>query len=250
MVASAAGATKSGQPQANFNSLPEETRWRPALRVFFFAIGTLAGELFRRRKMLSLWVFVTIFAGCFMTLSARPAPDIPLIETQRLRLRGHRASDLEAAIAMWDEPEVLLYTIGKKQTREEVWARLLRHVGHWSVMGYGIWAVEEKASDRYIGDMGFANFEREFAPSLGDTPENGWALRSQFHGKGYASEALSAIVEWGDRHFGPLRTVCLIQPDNAASIRLAQKFGYREYARSTYREKRVVLFERLPQPNH
>jgi RimJ/RimL family protein N-acetyltransferase len=71
-------------------------------------------------------------------------------------------------------------------------------------------------------------------------------LASGFHGKGYGTEAVRAIVAWGDRHFGQVRTVCLIHPDNPASIRLAQKYGYREYASSTYRDKEVLLFERTP----
>ena len=174
------------------------------------------------------------------------AAEIPVLETERLRLRGHRAGDLDVCSTMWADPVVVVHTTGKIQTREEVWARILRYIGHWRLMGYGLWAVEEKASSSFIGEAGFANFKRELDPPLGDTPEIGWILASGFHGKGYATEAVRAIIAWGDQHFGQARTACLIHPDNAASIRLAQKCGYREYGRSTYREKEVLMFERIP----
>lgn len=183
-----------------------------------------------------------------MNQSVHLAVAIPTFETGRLRLRGHRAGDLDACCAMWADPAVVVHTTGKVQTREEVWARILRYIGHWMLMGYGLWAVEEKASGRFIGEAGFADFKRELEPPLGDTPEIGWILASGFHGKGYGTEAVRAIVAWGDQHFGQVRTACLIHPENAASIRLAHKCGYREYGRSSYREKEVLMLERVPDP--
>jgi RimJ/RimL family protein N-acetyltransferase len=93
--------------------------------------------------------------------------------------------------------------------------------------------------------VGFADFKRNLDPPLGDTPESGWILASAFHGKGYATEAMRAVIAWGDEHFEAARTACLIHPDNAASLRVAEKLGYREYARSTYRDKQVLMLERL-----
>ena len=78
----------------------------------------------------------------------------------------------------------------------------------------------------------------------GDAPEIGWALLPSAHGKGLATEGVRAVVAWGDVHFGPRHTVCLISPENAASIRVADKCGYREYARTSYKGSPTVLFER------
>jgi len=181
-----------------------------------------------------------------MSQSVRLTVDVPVLETERLRLRGHRPSDLDACCAMWADPAVVVHTTGKLQTREEVWARILRYVGHWTLRGYGLWAIEEKMSENFIGEAGFADFKREIDPPIQDTPEIGWILCSGFHGRGYGTEAVRAMVAWGDQHFGQARTVCLIHPDNAASIRLAQKCGYREYGRSTYREKEILMLERIP----
>jgi RimJ/RimL family protein N-acetyltransferase len=61
-------------------------------------------------------------------------------------------------------------------------------------LSYGYWAVEEKTSGRYVGELGFADFKRDIVPSIEGMPELGWALVPQFHGKGYATEALRAAV--------------------------------------------------------
>jgi RimJ/RimL family protein N-acetyltransferase len=74
----------------------------------------------------------------------------------------------------------------------------------------------------------------------------GWVLSPVAHGKGYAFEAGRAALAWGDAHFGRVRMVCLIAPENAPSIRLAQKLGFRKYARAPYRGEPAVLFERAP----
>ncbi len=69
------------------------------------------------------------------------------------------------------------------------------------------------------------------------------------HGQGLASEAVAAAHAWGDARFGAPRTVCMIDPNNAPSLRLAAKMGYAEYARTAYGERFVVLLER-PAPAH
>jgi len=93
--------------------------------------------------------------------------------------------------------------------------------------GYGYWAVEERISGRYIGELGFADFKRDIAPSIDGVPELGWALAPQFHGNGYATEALRAAVAWGDHHLAQSRTVCIIHRDNQRSFRVAEKLGYK-----------------------
>jgi RimJ/RimL family protein N-acetyltransferase len=93
-------------------------------------------------------------------------------------------------------------------------------------MGYGYWAVEEKASGRYIGELGFADFKRDNRPSIEGLPEIGWALKLEAHGKGYATEALKAAVAWGDSHLDSTRTACIIHRDNHRSLRVAEKLGY------------------------
>jgi RimJ/RimL family protein N-acetyltransferase len=150
----------------------------------------------------------------------------PLIETPRLRLRGHGVGDFTDCSAMWSDPDVVRYTIGEPSSLQRTWLRILAYRGHWALLGFGYWAVEEKASGRYVGEIGFADFKRAMKVSLDGIPELGWALAVWAHGKGYATEALTAAIGWGDRHFRSRRTVCIIHRDNEPSLRVAAKLGY------------------------
>lgn len=168
---------------------------------------------------------------------------IPILETERLRLRGHALPDLEALAAIWADPGVTRFIGGKPSTREESWARLLRYSGHWALLGYGFWALEEKATGRFVGEGGFADFKREIEPAI-DAPEQGWALASWAHGRGYASEAVAAMIVWGQSHFSRRDFMCIIAPDNTPSIRVAEKAGYREIARTSYKNAPTLVFRR------
>lgn len=170
---------------------------------------------------------------------------IPLLKTERLRLRAHCAADLPASVAMWQQPAFYQFLGGKPLGEEEVWTKLLRHMGAWVLLGYGFWAVEEKASGDYIGAVGFGDWQRAISPALKGWPEAGWVLAPAAHGRGYASEALAAVLPWGDAHLPQPRTVCLIHPDNAASLRVAAKCGYREFCRTVYKGQPGVLLERF-----
>jgi RimJ/RimL family protein N-acetyltransferase len=169
---------------------------------------------------------------------------VPILETARLILRGHRLEDFAGCAALWADPIVTRHITGKPSTPEESWARLLRYVGHWTLHGYGFWVIEEKSTGAYIGEAGFADFKRQMEPLLGDTPEIGWVLSSASHGKGYATEAVQAVVAWGDAQWGQRPTVCIVAPENLASLHVARKCGYRERERGTYRGEPTLIFER------
>jgi RimJ/RimL family protein N-acetyltransferase len=169
----------------------------------------------------------------------------PVIETERLRLRGHRVEDYAALCAMWADPKVTQFIGNAISPPDQVWARLMRYAGHWPLLGFGYWALEEKTSGKFIGDLGFAEAKRDMFPSIHGFPELGWALCSEWHGKGYAFEAVSAAIKWGDTHLSEKRTVCIISPDNLKSIRLAEKCGYKQVVETTYASKPTLLFERI-----
>jgi len=169
---------------------------------------------------------------------------VPVLETERLKLRGHRLDDFVKCAAMWADPVVTRFIGGKPLSEEEAWTKFLRYAGHWSLLGFGYWVAEEKATGKSVGEIGFADYKRETEPSLKGTPEIGWVLASAFHGKGYATEAVRAVVEWGDSHFERARTSCIIAPDNLASIRVAEKCGYRQSQLATYKGHSVLIFVR------
>ena len=168
----------------------------------------------------------------------------PMLFTERLRLHGHGLRDFAESAGMWADPDVVRFIGGRPFTEEEVWTRLLRYVGHWAALGYGYWVIREAASGRFVGEVGFADFKRALDPPF-DAPEIGWALAPWAQGRGYGLEAIQAVLAWGDGHFVTgARTVCMINPGNIASIRVAQRAGYREYARTNYKGAATVLYER------
>jgi RimJ/RimL family protein N-acetyltransferase len=170
---------------------------------------------------------------------------IPTIATARLLLRAHRLEDYDAACEMWADPLVTRFIGGKPSTRQQTWSRLLGYLGHWPVMNYGYWAIEERESGRFIGEAGFADFKREIAPAMQNVPELGFALASSAHGKGYGTEAVRAILEWGDANLPSQRTVCMVNEDNAGSLAIVKKVGYRIFDSTTFGESRVAFLERL-----
>lgn len=169
---------------------------------------------------------------------------VPALDTPRLTLRGHRLDDFADSAAMWADAQVARHIGGRPSTEEEAWARLLRYAGHWKLLGFGYWVVREKISGRFVGEVGFGDFRRPLTPAFEGAPEVGWALAPWAHGRGYATEAVQAALAWGEAKFDAARTVCMIDPDNAASLRVAEKLGYREFARTTYKDAPTVLFER------
>jgi RimJ/RimL family protein N-acetyltransferase len=169
----------------------------------------------------------------------------PILTTPRLTLRPHDVGDYEDLLATWTDPVVVKYFGGVPSTPEEVWARLLRYGGMWPMLGYGYWSVRETASGRFVGEVGLAEFRRNVTPSLVGTPEAGWVLASWAHRRGLAREATEAIFAWADTQLGARRTVCVIDPDNAASLALAARLGFKVFAEPLYRGRPTVLLERF-----
>lgn len=168
----------------------------------------------------------------------------PRLETRRLVLRGHVLADLEDCVSLWEDAEVTRFIGGSPATPQESWFRLLRYVGHWTLLGHGYWVIEEKSSGRYAGEIGFSDSQRDIEPSLSGMPESGWALFPWAQGQGYASEALERVLAWGDETLGGRTTCCIISPQNLPSLRVAQKNGYVEAARTTYGDEPILVFQR------
>jgi RimJ/RimL family protein N-acetyltransferase len=156
----------------------------------------------------------------------------PTLYTNRLILRAHQESDLEYCVQLWSDPVVIRYTSGTVISRQDAWTRLLRHPGHWALLGFGYWVVVERLSGRFIGEVGIARFKRSVVstlPHLDALPEAGWVLLPWAHGQGYGAEAVKAVLEWRDQHLTANGTFCLIAAENVPSLKLAEKFGFQPY---------------------
>jgi RimJ/RimL family protein N-acetyltransferase len=170
---------------------------------------------------------------------------VPIVETERLRLRAFRDGDLEPWAAAMAGAEVTRYLGGVPFTREETWRRSLSSMGAWAVLGYGYWAVERKYEGDLIGQAGFADFKRSMTPSIEGLPEMGWVFAPHAHGLGYASEAVAAALAWADEALKAPVIPAIIDPGNAPSIRLAERHGFAEREEGVYREAPILIFRRL-----
>lgn len=168
----------------------------------------------------------------------------PELDTSRLTLRAHVKGDFGELAAMWADPHVVRRITGIPSTPRESWSRLLRYRGLWPVLGFGYWCVRERQTNRYVGDIGFADFGRGATPSISGVPEAGWVMAAWAHGRGFASEAVVAAFAWLDRDTHHQRTVCLIDNENAASIRIAGKNGFTSAGKVTLDGEDVPLWSR------
>jgi RimJ/RimL family protein N-acetyltransferase len=138
-----------------------------------------------------------------------------ILETERLILRKWKPEDFEPYAAMLADPEVMrdLGASGKPLTRFAAWQAFCATLGHWELRGFGMFAVN------VIGRIG------PWYPEGWPEFEIGWTLRSQSWGKGYATEAVQACLGYAFTVLGRARIVSLITPENAPSIRVAQRVG-------------------------
>lgn len=129
------------------------------------------------------------------------------------------------------------------QGDQDIWFRLLRYGGMWPMQGYGFWVFEDRVTGEFLGEGGLMDARRDIA-GLQDIPEAGWALMPHAAGRGIATEAMSAVLDWADAHVSADRTGCIIDPGNAASLRVAAKLGYVEAGRPAFRGEPIVLLHR------
>ena len=144
------------------------------------------------------------------------------IETPRLLLRPWRDDDLPAFAAMNADPRVMEF-LGPLKTREESDASVARFSAHLARHGFGFWAVEVTGVADFIGFVGLKvlDFEAHFAPCV----EVGWRLAYDHWGKGYATEAARASLDFGFRRLGLEEIVAFTVPANRRSWRVMERLG-------------------------
>src|SRR5262245_40804058 len=146
--------------------------------------------------------------------------DIPELVTDRLLLRALREDDLDAYPAMGADPEVMRFLgDGHPMNRADAWRQIAMLLGHWELKGFGLWAVEERATGTFLGRIGC--LQPEGWPAF----EIGYALARHAWGKGFALEAAGASLRYARETLGKREIISLIRPTNAPSIRVATKLG-------------------------
>ena len=146
--------------------------------------------------------------------------EIPTLATPRLILRALRVDDLDPFAAMNANPEVVRYLgTGQTGTRAQTWDQMARMLGQWDLRGYGVFAVVEAVSSRFIGRSGILH------PLAWPEPELAYGLDQPYWGKGYATESAIAIRDWAFSAFGFAHLASFIRPDNAASAGVLRRMG-------------------------
>jgi RimJ/RimL family protein N-acetyltransferase len=142
----------------------------------------------------------------------------PALETERLLLRSIVESDLDGWAALVGDPATARY-IGGVVSRSAAWRGMAAMAGSWQLKGFGMFSVVEKATGRWIGRIG------PWQPEGWPGPEVGWALIKEAWGRGYAGEGATAAIEWAFGSLGWTRVIHIIDPQNTASIALAERLG-------------------------
>lgn len=162
--------------------------------------------------------------------------DYPTLTTDRLLLRMLQEADFEQYAAIHLDPEVTRYTVRKQLDRLEAWRHMAITVGHWHLRGFGMWGVFEKDTGLLAGRAGFV--QPEGWPDF----ELGWTLGRAFWGKGYATEAAARCVKYAFEDMKRDHLISLIDPQNVASIRVAERIGETLQNRITMGEHELLVY--------
>jgi RimJ/RimL family protein N-acetyltransferase len=145
---------------------------------------------------------------------------VPTLETDRLRMRAFRRSDIEDYAAMNADPEVMRFRDGTWD-RGRSWRHLAFLVGHWHFAGAGMWALEHRETGAFVGMAGFA--EPEGWPGF----ELAGTLVRRWWGQGFATEAARAALAHAFTVWRKDRVISIVHPENRASIRVVERLGER-----------------------
>ncbi|MCA0272703.1 MAG: GNAT family N-acetyltransferase [Proteobacteria bacterium] len=169
---------------------------------------------------------------------------VPVIETERLILRGFARADFPAYVALWQEPEVVRFVGGAPRSESESWGRFLGLAGHWSMEGFGQWAITRRGDGAIIGQTGHFWAKRGIGADFDAAPESGWVLSSSAHGQGLGGEAVAAAHGWFDAQpFGGV-SHAMIEVGHEASFAVARRLGYQPMREAEYTGDRVMLMRR------
>lgn len=184
-------------------------------------------------------MFSKIALHFFRQLKPLLEAGVPLLETERLRLRAPRRSDFPHILELGSDPEVMRYiTHGKTQTEREAKSDLERRIVS-SQQDHGYWIMEEKHSGDFVGWV-------MLRPMIGGTHfELGYRLLRKYWGKGYATEGSQRLLKYGSAVLELSEIRALAMPENGASRRVMEKLGFTFIGHQTYHDTHCVVYQLL-----
>jgi ribosomal-protein-alanine N-acetyltransferase len=166
------------------------------------------------------------------------------IRTTRLLLSRMRHDDLTDLVRMYADAHVMA-TLGGVRSAEWVKEYLDKQIAHWQEFGFGFWTLREPDSGRFVGRGGL----RHATLDCGIEIEVGYALMSEFWGRGLATELAVESVRVGLGELQLRTLVCFTQPTNVASRRVMEKAGFHYERDISYADLPHLLY-RLPAGIH
>ncbi len=159
------------------------------------------------------------------------------LETERLLLRPFREADLDDYARICSDPEVMRHMgDGRPVSRPDAWRQMAFFLGHWQLRGYGLWAAELKETGGLVGRIGLHN--PEGWPGL----EVGWLLERACWGRGLATEGGRAALDYAFTRLGAGHVISVIRPENARSVRVAERLGERFERRAVVNGAEALIY--------
>lgn len=167
-----------------------------------------------------------------------------ILETERLVLRPWAFEDFDALHRLTANDEMRTFLGPEPPSLEDSFNRLLRNGGCWHYFGWGPFKAVERESGEVVAGLGLFRAIRGLGDDFDPYPETGWVVRRDKWGRGYATEAMKAILDWFEREHGGGRTVCMISLGNTGSQRIAAKLGYVPFGTGDYKGEEVMRYAR------
>ncbi|WP_244900535.1 GNAT family N-acetyltransferase [Streptomyces nanshensis] len=157
-----------------------------------------------------------------------------MFETERLTLRPLTRHDVDALVDLHADPLVNRFV--PAFSHEQALRRLSEIESQWSERGHGLCAVHLRATGEFVGRCGLNHW-----PQF-DEIEAGWSFKSAFWGRGYATEAARAVLDWGFAQLSPPYVTAMIRPGNEASVRVATRLGFTPLREDTFLGHRITVY--------